>query len=52
VIATVEEAHDSQITSIQWAPLPVNCAKGKIRVLSSSSKDKRVRLWAHPEDIE
>eukprot|EP00210_Caulerpa_lentillifera_P004271 g4074.t1 len=52
VIESVEQAHDSQISSIQWAPLPVKCTKGKIRTLTSSSQDKRVRLWAHPDDIQ
>jgi WD40 repeat protein len=48
LVGEIEDAHDSAITGLQFAPVLLPIAGAKVAVLATGGRDKRVRLWKTP----
>ncbi|XP_044503727.1 transducin beta-like protein 2 [Mangifera indica] len=48
VLDTADKAHESDITSIAWAPTTIPMGSGQGFILATSGGDKKVKLWTAP----
>lgn len=48
VVERIEDAHDTAITAIEWAPTKLAGPQGRVSVLATGGSDGRVRLWRAP----
>ena len=47
-LAEVTGAHDFEVKSIEWAPVPVKTADGMRELLATAANDKKLKLWKSP----
>jgi WD40 repeat protein len=48
ILDTAENAHEGNITCIEWAPQPLPTEHGKSAILATAGSDKKVKLWYAP----
>ncbi len=45
----VVDAHEGDITCMQWSPVAHKLGSGRAAVLATGAADRRVRLWRAPQ---
>lgn len=51
VVERIDDAHTTQVTCLEWAPVKLATPQGRASVLATGGADHRVRLWRGPRAL-